>query len=666
MRITHEDKARESRAAGVIEAKKAGATLTGVEIQSDKYKHGLPDDLPAWYRPLPFCYQSTGVETRFTNGLDPEPRSRNVFSFHKPETLLEWLTEDVPAEALQAAERFSIYSKPFTFYKRLQKLPPLIEEGLWSAQIKAIKNLEKSLSENRPRALIQMATGSGKTFTAVTFIYRLLKFAKARRVLFLVDRKTLGAQTLKEFQQYDSPYSPFKFTEEFIVQHLQSGSIDKTARVCISTIQRLYSILKGEEIDPALEEESLFDHSALYKEPPPVEYNPIIPPETFDVIVTDECHRSIYNLWRQVLDYFDSSIIGLTATPNKQTFGFFNQNLVMEYPHEQAVADGVNVNYDVYRIRTRITQAGSKVDAGYFIDKRDRETRAVRWERLDEELEYNANQLDTDVVAIDQIRTVIKSFRDNLFKEIFPGRKDVPKTLVFAKDDSHAEDIMKIIREEFAKGNEFCQKITYKTTGVSPEQLIRDFRTNYFPRIAVTVDMISTGTDIKPLEIVFFMRNIKSRSFFEQMKGRGVRVINPNDLQSVTPDAKAKTHFIIVDAVGVCEQDKTDSRPMEKRPSISLEKLLQAVALGNTEPDVISSIAGRLSRIEKRLSREEKEEIKKINNGQGIKDLMATLVQSIDPDRHIESAKTDFGNDSPSEEQIKQASNKIIKEWNVW
>jgi len=652
----------DGKAAGVIEAKKAGATLTGVEIQSDKYKYGLPDDLPAWYSPLPFCYQSTGVETRFTNGLDPDPRSRNVFSFHKPETLLELLTEDVPAEALQAAERFPVYNKPFTFYKRLQEMPPLIEEGLWSAQIKAIKNLEKSLSENRPRALIQMATGSGKTFTAVTFIYRLLKFAKAKRVLFLVDRKTLGNQTLKEFQQYDSPYSPFKFTEEFIVQHLQSGNIDKTARVCISTIQRLYSILKGEEIDPALEEESLFDHADLFKEPPPVEYNPIIPPETFDVIVTDECHRSIYNLWRQVLEYFDSSIIGLTATPNKQTFGFFNQNLVMEYPHEQAVADGVNVNYDVYRIRTKITQAGSKVDAGYFVDKRDRETRAVRWERLDEELEYNANQLDTDVVAIDQIRTVIKSFRDNLFTEIFPGRKDVPKTLVFAKDDSHAEDIVKIIREEFAKGNEFCQKITYKTTGVSPEQLIRDFRTNYFPRIAVSVDMISTGTDIKPLEIVFFMRNIKSRSFFEQMKGRGVRVINPNDLQSVTPDAKAKTHFIIVDAVGVCEQDKTDSRPMEKRPSISLEKLLQAVALGNTEPDVISSIAGRLSRIEKRLSQEEKEEIKKINNGQGIKDLMTTLVQSIDPDRHIESAKTDFGNDAPSEEQLKQASNKIIKE----
>ncbi len=260
---------------------------------------------------------------------------------------------------------------------KLRNMPPLIEGGLWPAQIRAINNLEKSLAENRPRAVIQMATGSGKTFTAVNFIYRLIKFADAKRIIFLVDRAYLGRQTRKEFEQFVSPYNPFKFTEEYIVQHLKSNQIDKTARVCISTIQRIYSILKGEEIDPELEEDSLFDHSDLFKEPPPVEYNPAVPPETFDVIITDECHRSIYNLWRQVLEYFDAFIIGLTATPNKQTFGFFHQNLVMEYPHEQAVADGVNVNYDVYRIRTKITHEGSKIDAGYYVDKRDRETRAV-------------------------------------------------------------------------------------------------------------------------------------------------------------------------------------------------------------------------------------------------------------------------------------------------
>ncbi len=624
----------DGKAAGVIEAKKVGSTLTGVEIQSDKYKNGFPDIFPAWYRPLPFAYESTGVETQFTNGLDPDPCSRNVFSFHKPETLEAWLNDEKPAALGRAAESQAVYGRPLTLRSRLQKMPPLKEEGLWPAQIKAITNLEKSLAQNRPRALIQMATGSGKTFTAVTAIYRMIKYGGAKRVLFLVDRANLGRQTLKEFQQYVSPYSPFKFTEEYIVQQLKSNKIDQTARVCISTIQRLYSILRGEEISEELEEESLFDHADLFREPMPVEYNPDVPIETFDVIITDECHRSIYGLWRQVLDYFDALLIGLTATPNKQTFGFFNQNLVMEYPHEQAVADGVNVNYDVFQIRTKITQEGSKVDAGYFVDKRDRETRKVRWEQLDEDLSYGANQLDADIVVPDQIRTIVKTFRDRLFTDIFPGRKDVPKTLIFAKDDSHADDIVKIVREEFARGNDFCQKITYKTTGKKPEDLIAEFRNSYNPRIAVTVDMIATGTDIKPLEIVFFLRTIKSRSFFEQMKGRGVRVINPNDLQSVTPDANGKDHFVIIDAVGVCEQDKTDSRPMEKKRSVSLEQLLQAVALGNTETEVISSIAARFARLEKKLKTEEQAERLTLA-GKSLKELTCDRVQAIDPDKHI-------------------------------
>ena len=652
----------DGKAAGVIEAKKVGTTLTGVEIQSDKYKHGFPEIFPAWYRPLPFCYQSTGVETRFTNGFDPDPCSRNVFSFHKPETLESWLNDDDSDAMDKAAESQAFYGRPLTLRSRLRHMTPLTEKGLWPAQITAIRNLEKSLAENRPRALIQMATGSGKTFTAVTSIYRMIKFGGAKRVLFLVDRANLGRQTLKEFQQYVSPYSPYKFTEEYIVQQLKSNRIDQTARVCISTIQRLYSVLRGEEISEELEEESLFDHSDLFKEPMPIEYNPAVPIETFDVIITDECHRSIYGLWRQVLDYFDAFLIGLTATPNKQTFGFFNQNLVMEYPHEQAVADGVNVNYDVYQIRTKITQEGSKVDAGFYVDKRDRETRAVRWEQLDEELTYGANQLDADVVVPDQIRTVVKTFRDKLFTDIFPGRKDVPKTLIFAKDDSHAEDIVKIVREEFAKGNDFCQKITYKTTGKKPEDLIAEFRNSYNPRIAVTVDMIATGTDIKPLEIVFFLRMIRSRSFFEQMKGRGVRVINANDLQSVTPDATEKDHFVLIDAVGVCEQDKTDSRPMEKKRSVSLEQLLQAVALGNTETEVISSIAARFARLEKKIGPEEKAEVQKLAGGKSLKELTGDLVQAIDPDRHVEQAKKDNpGVADPSPEQIKKAATKVIQ-----
>ncbi len=507
-----------------------------------------------------------------------------------------------------------------------------------------------------------MATGSGKTFTAISFIYRLIKFAKARRVLFLVDRGNLGRQALKEFQQYVSPYNNYKFSEEYIVQRLTSKNLDFTARVCICTIQRLYSMLKGEDLAEEDEEQSVQGLENVYGEAPPIEYNPAIPIETFDFIITDECHRSIYNLWRQVLEYFDSYLIGLTATPSKQTFGFFNQNLVMEYGHEEAVADGVNVNYDVYRIKTEITEQGSTVDAGYYIDKRDRETREVRWEQLDEDLEYNENQLDRDVVAVDQIRTVIRTFRDKLFTEIFPGRTEVPKTLIFAKDDSHAEDIVKTVREEFAKGNDFAQKITYKTTGKKPEDLIAEFRNSYNPRIAVTVDMIATGTDIKPLEVVLFMRSVKSRGYFDQMKGRGVRVINDDDLQSVTPDAKTKDHYIIVDAVGVCERDKSDSKPMDRKKSVSFEKLLQAVSLGNTEPDVISSIAVRIARINKNLTEEDSSKIKKLTHGQSLGGLTSDLVNAINPDKQVEQAKEDNpGVEKPSAEQIQQAAANLIK-----
>ena len=306
-----------------------------------------------------------------------------MFAFHRPETLAEWLAAEplwlpkVKGKAQPESQR------PSTLRSRLRHLPALDESGLWPAQVKAIRNLEVSLAEDRPRALIQMATGSGKTHTSVSSIYRLVKFGGAKRVLFLVDRGNLGRQALKEFQQYTTPDDGRKFTELYNIQHLASNKLDPVCRVTICTIQRLFSMLKGEDLDPALEEESVFTLADLRKEPLPVAYNPSIPIETFDFVWTDECHRSIYNLWRQVLEYFDAFLIGLTATPSKQTFGFFNQNLVMEYGHEQAVADSVNVDFTVYKIRTEITEKGSKVDAGLFVDKRDRETRALRWEQLD-------------------------------------------------------------------------------------------------------------------------------------------------------------------------------------------------------------------------------------------------------------------------------------------
>ncbi len=631
------------KAAGVVEAKPVGSSLGGVDWQSDKYVNGLPDTLPCYHNPLPFVYESTGVETLFRNLKDPDARSRSVFTFLRPETIHDLIRQDD------------------TLRTRMRNLPELITAGLRDCQVEAISSLEQSFAENRPKSLIQMATGAGKSFTAVTFIYRLIKFAKAKRILFLVDRNNLGRQALKEFQQFVTPDDGRKFTELYDVQHLKSNTIDPVSKVCITTIQRLYSMLRGEaEIDPELEEQSGFKvlGSEIAQE---VAYNPAIPIETFDFIVTDECHRSIYNQWRQVLEYFDSFIVGLTATPSKQTLGFFNQNLVTEYSHERAVADGVNVGYEVYRIKTEITEKGSKVEAGNYIDKRDKMTRQKRWEELDDDLEYASNQLDRAVVSEDQIRTVIKTFRDKLFTEIFPGRTDVPKTLVFAKDDSHAEDILHIIREEFGKGNEFAKKITYRTTGEKPEDLISSFRNSYNPRIAVTVDMISTGTDIRPLECLLFMRTIRSRVYFEQMKGRGTRVIDPTDLEAVTPDAKHKTHFVIIDAVGVCEQDKTDSRPLERKKSVSFEKLLISVAMGNRDDDTLTSLAGRLARLNQEVSKEDSEQIQKAAEGKSLPQLINAIFDAVDPDKHIEQARQTNGTPEPTDEQVEQAKQELVE-----
>jgi type I restriction enzyme R subunit len=508
-----------------------------------------------------------------------------------------------------------------------------------ACQFEANTNLEKSFAAAHLRALIQMATGAGKTYTACAFTYRLIKHAGAKRVLFLVDRANLGRQALAEFQQFVCPDTGRKFTELYNVQHLTSNQLDSVARVTICTIQRLYSILRGEELDEDIDEKSGFELAAADDRPRDVKYNPAIPIEAFDFIVTDECHRSIYNLWRQVLEYFDGFLIGLTATPSKQTIGFFNQNLVMEYNHERAVADGVNVGYEVYRIKTEVTGQGGKVEKGFYVDKRSKETRAVRWQRLDEDLAYAANDLDRSVVVPSQIRTVLQAYKDAIFTDLFPGRTLVPKTLIFCKDDNHAEDVVHLVREVFGKGNDFAKKITYKTYNPETkryeksETLIQEFRTSPQLRIAVTVDMIATGTDIKPLECLLFLRDIRSRTYFEQMKGRGTRVLTPTDLQAVSgEDARAKTHFYIIDAVGVCESDKTDSRPLERQRTVPFDKLLLGVALGKRDDDTLTTLAGRLARLQRELPAPEARKLTEMAGGKSLTDLSAALLRAVDPD----------------------------------
>jgi len=657
-----------TKAVGVIEAKREemGQKITEVENQTSGYANAKLK----WVQnnePLPFLYESTGVITRFTDGRDPKPRSREVFTFHRPETLKEWVEQ---GDSLR---------------QRLTEIPALNPNKLPASELRlrdcqelAITKLEASIKQARPRALIQMATGAGKTYTSITAMYRILKHAKGKRILFLVDTKNLGEQAEQEMLTYTPIDDTRKFTELYAVQRLKSANVPKDAQVCISTIQRMYSILKGEELDESLEERNPAEQLTKPKQPLPVVYSPKVPMEFFDFIFIDECHRSIYNLWQQVLDYFDAFLIGLTATPDNRTFGFFKQNVVSEYDHEKAVADGVNVGNEVYTITTRITKEGAELKAKQQVEHRHKQTRARRWQLQDEDDAYTAKQLDKDIVNPSQIRTVIKTFKNSL-PEIFPGRNEVPKTLVFAKSDSHADDIINIVREEFGEENNFCKKVTYKVAkdrkdkegnvieeGEDPKSVLAQFRNDFFPRIAVTVDMIATGTDVKPLECLLFMRDVKSRNYFEQMKGRGTRTLEHDDLKKVTPSAiSAKTHYVIVDAIGVTKSLKTASQPLITKHTVSLNDLARGVMMGASDSDTVSSLAGRLARLNKQLDVDDKRRIAQESDGTTLTDIISNLFTAIDPDKVDERAcilaKQPTGTD-PGDDNREKAQAELVGE----
>ena len=632
---------------GVIEAKKdeAGENITVVEGQSGRYANSTFKYITTDYN-IRFAYEATGELTRFTDYNDVKYRSRQVFTFHRPETLLDLLSKD------------------YTVRNNMKQFPPFDARGFRSCQITAVKNLDASFGDNRPKALVQMATGAGKTFTAITEAYRLLKFGKMKRILFLVDTKSLGEQAEREFLAYMPNDDNRSFGQLYGVRRLNSSYIPNDIQVCISTIQRMYSILKNEEIDESSEEESLFEQRGadvqVVKE---VVYNEKYPPEFFDCIIVDECHRSIYNVWKQVLEYFDAFIVGLTATPDKRTLAFFDQNIVSEYSREQAIIDGVNVGEDTFLIETDITKNGAHI-MKQQIEYRDRLTRAKRWKQMDEDIDYASVNLDRDVVNPSQIRTVIRTIKENLSTKLFPHRQEVPKTLIFAKTDSHADDIIQIVREEFGEGNEFCQKITCQAD--RPETVLSAFRNDYYPRIAVTVDMIATGIDVKPIECLVFMRDVRSKNYFEQMKGRGTRVLEKDDLQKVTPSAtEKKDHFVIIDAVGVTKSIKTETRSLECKPSVSTKELMLNVAMGAKDEATLTSLANRLIRLNAQMTDSERSDF---NNTVGISagNLAKNLLNAFDPDIISVKAGVDLSDDhEPTEEELRrmdEAKNELVKE----
>jgi type I restriction enzyme R subunit len=628
---------------GVIEAKRSeeGQNITTHEAQSQRYATSAIK-WSVGNQPIRFAYEATDVITRFTDYLDDRARSREVYSFHQPQTL------------------HSLLQDQGSLRNRLKTFPSFDRTGFRDCQARAILQLEESFGDNKPRALIQMATGAGKTFTAITSTYRLLKHARAKRILFLVDTKNLGQQAEREFLGYVPNDDPRRFSELYNVRRLQSTYIPTDSQVCISTIQRMYSILRGEVFDEEAEQLSL-NEQTIVGSPREVVYNAKYPPEFFDFIIIDECHRSIYNVWQQVLDYFDAFLIGLTATPDKRTFAFFNENVVSEYSHEQAVIDNVNVGYDTYLIETNITQRGAMI-LRQSIERRDRLSRRKRWEQLDEDVTYSSNQLDKDVVNPSQIRKVIGTFKDRMLTDLFPNRLEIPKTIIFAKSDSHADDIIQITREEFGEGNEFCKKITYNAE--KPDSVLAAFRNDYYPRIAVTVDIIATGTDVKPVECLLFMRDVRSKNYFEQMKGRGTRTLDKDNLQKVTPSAQGnKTHFIIVDAVGVTKSTKTDSRPLERQPGVSLKNLMMSVVMGSRDEDVLISLANRLTRLDKDLTPAERRQFEEHSSGLPISTTVKRLLDAFDVDVVERRAKMTSGLAEEAlvpEEAFKHAQDELI------
>lgn len=628
---------------GIIEAKKddAGEKITAVEGQSNRYVNSTFKWIKGDYR-IRFVYEATGKLTRFTDYNDIKYRSRTIFTFHQPQELQR------------------LVKQPDTIRNRMKQFPDFDTTGFRKCQITAISNLEKSFAANKPKALIQMATGAGKTFTAITAVYRLLKFAGVNRVLFLVDTKGLGEQAEREFLAYRPNDDNRSFSELYGVRRLKSSFIPGDVQVCISTIQRMYSILRGEELDESTEEESFHENPSMDQQTPKeVVYNTKYPPEFFDVIIIDECHRSIYNVWKQVLEYFDAFQIGLTATPDKRTFAYFDQNVVSEYSREMAIIDGVNVGEDIFLIETEVGKQGGTI-LKQMVEYRNRMSREKRWAQLDEDVNYRPSQLDRDIVNPSQIRTVIRAFRDNLYTILFPRRKEVPKTLIFAKTDSHADDIIQIVREEFGEGNEFCKKVTYAAE--NPESVLSSFRNDYYPRIAVTVDMIATGTDVKPIECLIFMRDVRSRNYFEQMKGRGTRTLGKDDLQKVTPSAtENKDHFVIVDAVGVTKSKKSETRTLERKPSVSLKNLMMNVALGARDEDALTSLASRIIRLNSQMTASERKAFTE-TVGMPAGNLAEKLLDAFDEDVLTRTAQTQFGCETPTPEQYAQVQREAIAE----
>ena len=602
----------EGKAIGVLEAKKESISLDDIVAnQAENYTHKLLPMYQYWENPLPLIYLSNGKELLFKNAKVPGSTYQKLDAMHTPK------------EMVKLAGINSFFAG----------LPTLDPKGLRDCQYEAITNLEASFRNSQRKALIVLATGAGKTFTACLAAYRFLAYTPARRVLFLVDRNNLGKQAEGAFGDFKLTENGEPFSTIYTTERLRSGKISDKTNLVICTIQRLFSVITGQELQDDDDGESSFESDTQ----PDVELNGqlLLPPDFFDLIIVDECHRSIYGRWRKVLEYFkEARIIGLTATPGDETMAFFNNNRVVNYTLEKSIVDEINVDCRVYRIRTSATENGGEIHKGEKYREVTTYTGEKRMTRAVEATPYQANDLDRAVINPEQIKLVLESYKNAVYSELYPSREPniayIPKTLIFAKSDAHADNIIKIIREQVFPGQcpEFAQKITY-SAGDS-NALIKNFRNDKKFRIAVTVTLVATGTDVKPLEVLIFMRDVNSESLYVQMKGRGVRTITDDALRNVTPNADSKDIFYLVDAIGVTEHVKNSQAPEPTDGvNISLEKLLEQITHGYLPDDNLRLLAARLARINSKSTEEQRAEFTDLA-GMEMKEIASNIYEAFE------------------------------------
>lgn len=584
-------------AVGILEAKREEVDVTSDVVceQAILYARGVPNYYKAFSRPLPIIYQSNGETTYFRDFRADDSYLIELNRIHTPKEIVKMLgIEDMYAG-----------------------LPTLKKKGLRDCQYEAITELENSFRAGQNRALIVLATGSGKTYTACLAAYRFLAFTPMKRILFLVDRNNLGKQAEGEFGMFRLTENGDPFNTIYTVNRLKSAKVPSDSNVVISTIQRLFSLLKGEDITDTDDDD---EDTATGEVKLPAELT--LPPDFFDLIIIDECHRSIYGNWKKVLDYFTSArLIGLTATPVPETMAFFNNNRVVNYTLERSIVDGVNVDSRVYRIKTEATENGGAIRKGDILRRETRYTGEVETIKNEETKNYTREELNRSVINPAQIKLVLETFRDVVYTEMFtdpqrePNIDYLPKTLIFALNENHATNIVRIAKEVFNRTDDkFVQKITYSSG--NSDELIRQFRNDKEFRIAVTCTLVATGTDVKPLEVVMFMRDVASEPLYIQMKGRGVRTIGDDQLRNVTPNAFSKDCFFLVDAVGVTEHDKTITEPAdgESTQTLTLKRLLELLARGNVSDEFLRLIASRLARIYNKCTEKQRKEFQRLSH----------------------------------------------------